>query len=108
MRRIGHPQFFQTSYQDYIPDLPDSRMTSSKIPTIRLTSSSPPSPVRQLLTANLTAPLPLHFVAVTYILLVALMAFANSAPVSRLPPRAGAKRTILSGMMPCLAASAPG
>jgi hypothetical protein len=55
-------------------------MTSSK--TFLITSNSPGPPDRQLLTANLTALCPLHFVPVTYIFLVALMAAVNFAPQS--------------------------
>jgi len=45
-------------------------------------SNSPSPPDRQLLTANLTALCPRHFVAVTYIFRVALMAALNVAPPS--------------------------
>ena len=65
-------------------------------------SSSPGPPDRQLLTANLTAPSPRHFVPVTYIFLVALIAAVNFEPHSgsdggkadRAEPR---KRTIFIG-----------
>ena len=49
-------------------------MTSSNNPFTTSHSSSPPPPVRQLLTANRIAPAPRHFVPVTYIRLVPLMA----------------------------------
>jgi hypothetical protein len=45
-------------------------------------SNSPSPPDRQLLTANLTALCPRHFVAVTYILRVALTAALSFAPPS--------------------------
>jgi len=53
-------------------------MTSSNTPLTISHSSSPPLPVIQLLTANLTAPAPRQVVPVTYILLVPLI-----APVKR-------------------------
>lgn len=55
-------------------------LTSSS--TFLMMSNSPGPPDRQLLTANLTALCPRHFVPVTYIFLVALMAAANLAPQS--------------------------
>ena len=58
----------------------DTETTSSKTPL--MISSSPGPPDRQLLTANLTAPSPLHFVAVTYIFRVPFMAAVNLAPQS--------------------------
>lgn len=66
-------------------------------------------PVRQLLTANRTAPRPIHFVPVTYISLDPLISAARIAPASlpvstddlpNLDEGLGAKRTMLSGTIP--------